>query len=402
MLLQPEEGLGCAVAAECTGYGFVGVDDVTVEAGCGQPVGAEGAKAGDHLHGETVCPVGAGVGNHPDFHADQFSGCIHAAAEAQPLRMACAGGAKLHLARVFELDRAASCYGEMGAQVFDEHLLLAAEAAADARFHDADAADGQAEQGGDHAADVEGDLGTGADDEAVVFIPVGDDDVGLDAGLLHLMNAVFAFEDKVGRFERGIDVVMVHEQFDGNVAFGVVNHLGVIFVVNHGRAGLHRFFRREGRGQLFVFDFDAFQRFLYKLRCFGGHGGHPVADVADFRIEADLVVGGRLGIALAAAGVDDAGQVGVGLDGMDAGQCQGVGGIDGKDAGMGDGAGEEAAIEHTGQLDIVGKYGATFGQFDGVHLRFGLVDDLGARGRDGHGDDAGLCLRVGPAVVPAV
>ena len=84
----------------------------------------------------------------------------------------------------------------------------------------------------------------------------------------------------------------------------------------------------EYRGQLLVFDFDAFQRFLHQLRGLGGHGCHPVADVTHFRIEADLVVGGRLGVALAAAGVDDAGQVGVGLDGMDAGQCQGVGGID--------------------------------------------------------------------------
>ena len=69
---------------------------------------------------------------------------------------------------------------------------------------------------------------------------------------------------------------------------------------------------------------------------------------------------------------------------------------------MGDGAGEEAAVKHTGQLNVVGKDGATFGQFDGVHFWFGLVDDLGPRGRDGHGDDAGLCLGFGPAVVPAV
>ena len=98
----------------------------------------------------------------------------------------------------------------MGAQVFDQHLLLAAKAAADAGFHHADTAHRQTEQGRNHSAYMEGHLGTCADDQPVIFVPVGDDNMRLDTGLLHLMHIVFALEDKISRVQRAIHIVKVN------------------------------------------------------------------------------------------------------------------------------------------------------------------------------------------------
>jgi len=344
VLFQPEEGLGCAIAAKGAGHGFIGVDDIAVEAGRGEPVGAEGAKAGDHLHCETVGSVSASVGHDPNFHSDQFSVRVDAAAETQPLRVTGARGAKLQLTRVFEFDRSAGGDGQVGAQVLDQHLLFAAESAADSWFDNSNASNRQAKQRGNHTAHVEGHLSTRANDEAVVFIPIGDDDMGFDAGLLHLMHTVFAFKDKGGGGQGVIHVVVVHLQLHGDVADGVVNHLGVVFVMNHRRAGLRRIIGRKDGGQFLVFNADSFQCLLHEFGRFGCDSRHAVADVPDLRIEADLVVGGRLGITLTATGIDHARQVGVGLYGVDAGDCQRFRGIDRADAGMGNRAGEKAGI----------------------------------------------------------
>ena len=89
VLLQAEERLRRAVAAEGAGHRLVGVDHVAVEAGIGQPVGAQPAEAGHHLHGQSVRAVCAGVGHDAQIRADQLAVFVHAAAEAQ----ASAGGA---------------------------------------------------------------------------------------------------------------------------------------------------------------------------------------------------------------------------------------------------------------------------------------------------------------------
>ena len=235
----------------------------------------------------------------------------------------------------------------MGAEVFDQHLLLAAKAAADTRFHHADTAYRQAEQGSNHAPYMERNLCTCANYQPVIFVPVGDGNVRLDACLLYLMHIIFALEDKIGGVQRAVHIVMVNEQLDRDVAFGVVDHLRIGFIVNHGRACLQRLFGRKNGGQLFVFDLDSFQRLLHELRRFRGYCRHPVANVAYFRVQADLVVGGRLRVTLTAAGVDDARQVGVGLHGVNARQRQRGRRVDREDAGVGYRTGEQAAVEHT-------------------------------------------------------
>ncbi len=101
-------------------------------------------------------------------------------------------------------------------------------------------------------------------------------------------------------------------------------------------------------------------------------------------VQADLVIGRRLGIALATAGIDDPLHVLVGEDGVHAGECQRPAAVDIEDACMGMGAGEQAAMEHAGHLHVVGEDGAPFGQFDGVDFRLRFVDHRGlGRGQGG-------------------
>ncbi len=111
MLLQAKEGLGRAVAAEGAGDRLVGVGHMAVEAGIGQPVGAETAETGDHLHGQPVGAVGAGVGDDTQVHANQLAVCVHAAAIAQRLRMARACAGELLGTAVFKLDRSSGGNG---------------------------------------------------------------------------------------------------------------------------------------------------------------------------------------------------------------------------------------------------------------------------------------------------
>ena len=394
MLLQAEEGLGRAVAPERAWDRFVGVDHIAVEAGRGQPVGAQRPKAGDHLDGQPVGSIRAGLGQNVQVDAQEFAVFVHPGAEAQPLGVAGASAAELLLPGVFKLHRSPGGNRQVGAEVFDEHLLLAAEAAADAGFHHPDAAHGQAEQGRNHPPHVEGNLRAGADDQPVVLVPVGEDDVGFDAGLLHLMHPVFALVDEVGLGQRGLDVVVLHVEFDGDVAGRVVNLHRVGLVVDDGRAVGHCLFRAEDCGQNLVLDANQFQRLLDQFRRLRGDNRHPVAHVAHFVVQADLIVGGRLGIALAAAGVDDPRHVQVGEDRVDAGQLLRRAFVDAEDAGVGVGAGKQAAVEYPRHLHVVGKDGPPLHQLHSVHLRLRFVDHLrlGRRNSDGKGAGAGLGL----------
>ena len=160
-------------------------------------------------------------------------------------------------------------------EILDQHLLLAAEAAADARLDHADAAHRQPDQRRDHAAHVEGHLGAGADDQAVVFVPPGERDVGLDVGLLHLLDAVFAFVDKGGVGQGRVHVAVVHEEVDGHVVLGVVDAFGVRLVVDDRRARLHGRLRVEDGRQHLILDLDQLQRLLHQILGLGGHNRPP-------------------------------------------------------------------------------------------------------------------------------
>ena len=262
--------------------------------------------------------------------------------------MARARAGKLLLAGVLKAHRPAGRQGQMGAEVFDQHLLLAAKAAADARLDHPDLAQGQTKQRRHHAPHVERHLGAGANHQPVVLIPPRQHDVRLDRRLLHLLHRVLALEDMGGLGQCGLHVAVIDMQVVDEVALRIVNFDGVRLIMHFRRAGLHGCHRVKHGGQHLVLDLDQLQRLLQDLGRLGGDDGDAVADMAHLVVQADLVVGRRVGIALPARGIDHARHIHVGEHGMHAGQGACLGGIDTLDAGVGMGAGEQAAVKHPG------------------------------------------------------
>ena len=230
--------------------------------------------------------------------------------------MARARRAQLLLAGELEAHGPARAQGQHPAQVLDEDLLLAAEAAADARLDHADAADGDAEQGRDDAADVERHLGGGAHHQAVVLVEPGDGDVRLDGGLLHVGHAVGALEDALRLREApsrrcpprrrsprpGCGAGSLMPEASGwswmTGAPGAIDCSGS---------------RMAGRTSYSTLDRVAGP--LRELRVLRRHHRHPVAHEAHLGVEHHRVVGRGLRPALAGGGVGDARHVLVGEHG---------------------------------------------------------------------------------------
>ena len=290
----------------------------------------------------------------------------------------------------------------MRAQVLDEHLLLAAKAAADARLDDADLARGQTQQRCDHTPHVEGHLCACSDHQAVVLVPPAQHDVRLDCGLLHLVDAVLALIDVRGPGQRGVDVAEVHVQILRHVARSIVDLHGVGFVVDDRRPRLHGLHRVEDGGQNLVLDLDEFQRLLENLGRLGGDDSHAIADMAHLVVQAHLVVGRRVGVALPAGGIQHALHVLVGQHRVHARQRQRLALVDAHDAGVGVRAGEQAAVEHARHLQIVGKNGAPLDELERIDLRLRLVDDGGFGRRQLHRHRLRARLHVGAARLDAV
>jgi hypothetical protein len=85
-----------------------------------------------------------------------------------------------------------------------------------------------------------GHLGAGADHQPPVLVPIGDADVGLDVRLLLLRRTVFPFKDVVGLGPLDLSVAALGIDVMDDVALGVVDALCVRFIVDDGRAVLHR------------------------------------------------------------------------------------------------------------------------------------------------------------------
>ncbi len=209
--------------------------------------------------------VGARVADHVQVLRDEATLAVDAGAEGERLRVADAGGHELLLARELEADGPARGEHEVADDVFEEHLLFAAEAAADARLHDPDAFHREAEQRGDHATRVERHLGRRAQHESFVLVEPAEGDVGLHRCVLLLGDAERLLEDVIGGGERlghalvgdglALDVV-------AHVAAGVVDPVGVRLVMDDRRAFCDGVELVEDRGQHVVRDLDPPARFL--------------------------------------------------------------------------------------------------------------------------------------------
>ena len=182
-----------AITAERARGRGVGVDHVRVEADVGRLAIFAVADVERHRlvacvarDGQRMTAVRARIGQR--VHrvgrdgAILLDACLHLDAHG----VARARSDKFLVAGIFIQHGALGGNRQVRGHIFHQDFLLAAEAAADARLDHADALDGQAQHGRHHPAHVERNLRGGADNEAVVLVPVGDNNVRLDVRLLHL------------------------------------------------------------------------------------------------------------------------------------------------------------------------------------------------------------------------
>ena len=154
--------------------------------------------------------IGAGVGYGLDAHGRQRAILAHGRPDADDLGMTRARAGEFLRPRVLEAHRSAGGNGQVRAEVFKQHLLLAAKPAANARLDDPDAAQRQAQQRGNDAAHVERHLRARAHHQAVILIPVGKARMRLDRSLLHLVHPIFVFECPRG-FSKGFLQIAVFD-----------------------------------------------------------------------------------------------------------------------------------------------------------------------------------------------
>ncbi len=255
--LQREGGLGAAVAAVGPADGEVGVHRAPGEAQVGRlVVEGQGLGPGVGEHGEGVGAVGAGVlgGVHLDGVEDAVGPGPHLHPDAEGVPGA--GRDELLGAGVLPAGGAAGAHGDQGADVFDQDLLLDPEAAADAGLDHPDAVDGQVQDPGDDAPQVEGDLGAGVQDQAPVVVEVGLADVGLQGGVLGVLGLAGGLHHHgaVGEGGRGVAHGDVHRR--RQVVSGVPDALGVGLVVDDRRSRGQGGVQGEDRRQDLVVDGD--------------------------------------------------------------------------------------------------------------------------------------------------
>ncbi len=178
----------------------------------------------------------------------------------------------------------------MSDQVFNEHFLLVAESAADARLDDPDLLQRQTDERRDNAARVERNLRRGTDNHAFVFIKITDGNMRFKVNMLLFLGVVFAFEHVV-RFSKSF-IYITYFSFDmiNNVALSVINALRVRFVMDYRRTWLHGGFHIYDRWQYFVLDINQFESLVRNFQRLRRHHSHPVADEAHLVIQADLVI----------------------------------------------------------------------------------------------------------------
>ena len=116
-------------------------------------------------HGAGMIAVGAGVGEHLELERGEPAVGIGAGLDVDPHRMPRRGRDELLLAGQLQLDRSSGLERRERQNVLDEHLLLAAKAAADAFAEHADLVQGKPKDVRQRAAGQERHLRGGTDIE---------------------------------------------------------------------------------------------------------------------------------------------------------------------------------------------------------------------------------------------
>ena len=151
-----------SIAAEGARRHRVGIGGYGVDLLVRAVIDAEALANGMKQHRTGMVAIGAGVGKHVELQRGQFAVFIRAGSHRDAHRMSRRGRDELFLAREFQLDRPAGLQRGQRQDVLDEHLLLAAKAAADALAEYADLIGREIEEIGKCSARQEGYLRRGA------------------------------------------------------------------------------------------------------------------------------------------------------------------------------------------------------------------------------------------------
>ncbi len=331
-----EHHLTESVAAVGAGGDVVRVDDLGVDAAVRHAV--HGRRLGDAVehHADGVVAVRAGVAQDIEAHRGERAVGVRAEGDPHAHRMPERGARELLGARELVGHGPAGAEDGEHHEVFGEDLLLAAEAAADARGEDAHALARHVEDVGEFVAREEGHLGGGADDDTSVVVEPADARMGLELRVRDARGLPFARDDGGARGEGGVDVAggVVHRGDHVAVCLGHAVFGGAIGVEERG-TGRARLVRLEHRREHVVLDADEAG---CGIRCRGGlgdDGGDALSDVADDVVEDAGVVGVVFAMFVAACGEPGGGGVFVGEDGDDARDGEGRRGVDQDDAGVG-------------------------------------------------------------------
>ncbi len=201
-------------------------------------------------------------------------------------RMARGGADELLRPRELPHHRTAGLQRGERAQILGDHLLLAAEAAADALGEDMDVAVEQPEQIAKLLLGDERRLRARAHMQPAVVAPPGDGAVRLQMHVLRARGRIGHLVDGVGLGEALLDAA----ELAVNVDIDVVAIGDALFVQDR-RARLHGGFGIEHRRQKLVLDLEQAAGFFRGGFGFGDHGGDPLADEADDIVEHVGVVG---------------------------------------------------------------------------------------------------------------
>ena len=234
--------------------------------------------------------IGAGVGNDAHLHRRQRSVALCADFHVDAHRMACGRGDEFLFAREFEHDRTAGLQSGKRANIFGQHFLLAAEAAAYTLAKDANALGHQVKKVAELLLGDMGRLAAGANVEPI-FLEPGDRAVRFEMRMLYAMRSVGGLVDHVGRVESCRDVANVAVNLEQDILPRTPDaRLGAL-VVNDGSALAHRFFRIKDRRQHFVIDLDFAASFFRRAHGFRDDRRNPLAHEAHDVVEQVRVIG---------------------------------------------------------------------------------------------------------------
>ena len=246
-LLHGEHGLAQPIAPECAAGHGVGVGGRRVHPAVGAAILPQHLAAGMVQHRRRVVAVSAGIGHHVQRQRRQQPVPRSAGTRNHVHGVARGGRGDLLGAGQLQLHGPAEPERGEGADILDQHLLLAAKAAADPFAHHADAVLRQAEQVGQRLPDQEWHLGAGAHDQPDVLHP-GDDAMRLHGGMLDALQVAGDFLDGVRRGKSGLHVAGLRVDLRHDVARRVGDAAAGLGVQDR-RAGLHGGHRVKHGGQ---------------------------------------------------------------------------------------------------------------------------------------------------------